>query len=397
MAVDAPRAYACYEMARQCMKLSRKHSATLTLGFLIVLATPPLFHAQTSTPTPNDANATASPAPVGQAPDEATKKISDLVHAGKYAEAQKLTEGLLIAYPDDQRLIKAKVLIEQMLAPSGSTTAAPVSSQPAADANAAQLTGMDKVDYDTLILLARQARQATDLDEQKKLLQQFMDQSSAFLQKHPDQMLLWQLRAASAISLDEPMLGYEAGQKLLSAGAADSSEPDLRRLLAQLNGNGWLDKQKAEDDKKYGGVLGTWNISWSIGTAANENGSGDKEAFVKSDSGDIEGYFISVEGWKAPRPNIRGIINASGNISWEMYLRTTKMDPYLLGGHNFIVNDVPGKQLYPSGWQPPVVYVRSDDKRTMTMKFSQQTPNIKRDSGYVAEHPVTWTFEKVGD
>lgn len=142
-----------------------------------------------------------------------TKKITDLVHAGKYAEAQQLTNGLLIAYPDDQRLIKAKALIEKLLAPSDSPSVAPsthASAQPATTANADQLTGMDKVDYNALIELARQAQQYTNLEQQNALLQQFMDQSSVFLQKHPDQMLLWQLRGATAIGLKEPMEGYEA-------------------------------------------------------------------------------------------------------------------------------------------------------------------------------------------
>jgi hypothetical protein len=29
------------------------------------------------------------------------KKLSDLVHAGKYTEAQQLTAALLLAFPDD--------------------------------------------------------------------------------------------------------------------------------------------------------------------------------------------------------------------------------------------------------------------------------------------------------
>jgi hypothetical protein len=181
-----------------------------------------------------------------------TNKITDLYHAGKYAEAQQLTTGLLVAYPDDQRLIKAIALLEKMLAPGGSANAAPggnqptnnaAPAQPAASTNAEQLTGMDKVDYDALIELARQAQQTTDLEQQKTLLKRFMDESSAFLRKHPDQMLLWQLRAASAINLNEPMAGYEAGQKLLGA---DSNDSNVRRLLAQLKNNGWLDKQQAE-------------------------------------------------------------------------------------------------------------------------------------------------------
>lgn len=71
---------------------------------------------------PDNANATASAPsmPSGkQASDDMTKKITELVHAGKYAEAQQLTTGLRVAYPDDQRLIKAKGLIEKLLAASG--------------------------------------------------------------------------------------------------------------------------------------------------------------------------------------------------------------------------------------------------------------------------------------
>jgi hypothetical protein len=203
-------------------------------------------------------------APAGQAPDEATKKISDLVNAEKYVEAQKLTEGLLIAYPNDQQLLKAKTLIEQMLAPTPSTPAA--NNQPATPAT--QLTGMDKVEYNALIVLARQAQQTTDLDEQKKLLQQFMGQSSPFLQKHPDLTLLWKFRVLSALSLNEPRMGYEAGQKLLAEGAADSNDPTLQDLLAQLRNKDWLDKQSMENAQEYHQLLsldpsltyGPWSI-----------------------------------------------------------------------------------------------------------------------------------------
>jgi hypothetical protein len=130
-----------------------------------------------------------------------------------------LTTGLLVAYPNDQRLIKAKALIEKLLAPAGSTSATPTSNQPintVAPAQAAlatsteSLTGMERIDYKALVERARQAQQTADLAQQKTLLQQFMDQSGVFLQRHPDQVLLWQLRAASSISLNDPMAGYEA-------------------------------------------------------------------------------------------------------------------------------------------------------------------------------------------
>ena len=226
---------------------------------VLVLVSVCLSPAQQLSRPPADTNAPAtSPTPAAQAPDDVTNKITELVHAEKYAEAQQLTTGLLLAYPNDQRLIKAKELLDKLLTPARSAPGSnpPTNNiapaQPAANTTSKQLTGMDKVDYDALIELAREAQQTTDLPRQKTLLQQFMDQSSLFLQKHPDEMLIWQLRATTAISLNDPAAGYEAGQRLIAAGAADGNDSNVRRLLAQLKNKGWLDQQgvqKAEEPK----------------------------------------------------------------------------------------------------------------------------------------------------
>jgi hypothetical protein len=201
------------------------------------------------------ASATTTTAPTAQAPDDVLKKLSDLVHARKYAEAQQTVAALLLLYPGDQRLIKAQALLDNALASlkpadSPENANAPANSvasdQPLADTNSERLTGMDKVDYHALIELARQAQQTTDLEQQKASLNQFLDQSTPFLQKHPRELLLWQLRAASALSLNEPMVGYEAGQQLLAMGAADSNDPNLQSLLGQLRNKNWLDQQGAE-------------------------------------------------------------------------------------------------------------------------------------------------------
>jgi hypothetical protein len=229
----------------------KKLSKSIVLGCVLSLSCLPPVCAQTPTnaPTNNSAIEASRTAPV-QAPDEVTNKITDLVHAGKYVEAQQLTTGLLLAYPNDQRLIKAKALLDRLVAPADSTGTPPSSSAPTGSpsqplpSKASELTGMDRVEFDSLIELGREAQQATDLDQQKKVLHDFMDRSSTFLEKHPDEMLLWQLRAASAISLDEPVAAYDAGQKLLAAGAADSKDSNLRRLLAQLNLKGWMDKER---------------------------------------------------------------------------------------------------------------------------------------------------------
>jgi len=253
------------------MKPSRRRSSTLTLGLLFTLATLPPLHAQAPGNVPVDTKpSTTNPAPAGQAPDEVMKKLSDLVHAGKYAEAQQTVAALLILYPDDQRLVKAKVLLDKASvtpgAPSGAPSANPPTRNVASAQPASDLAGMDKVDYDGLIELARQAQQNADFEEQKAALKQFMDQSTSFLQKHPDQMLLWQFSVVSAISLNDPLAGYEAGQKLLAAGAADSNDPALQQLLGQLKNKGWIDKQSAERQAavaRTDWVIGTWSVSWS--------------------------------------------------------------------------------------------------------------------------------------
>jgi hypothetical protein len=223
-------------------------SQATVLGFALLLAVPPLHAQQAPSAPPPSGQAAAPDVAPAQAPDEMTRKISELVHAGKYAEAQQLTSGLLIAYPGDQRLVKAKALIDSLISDTASGTAAGGSAPavPTPEATARRLAGADQLDYEALIELAHQAQQTTDLAEQTRLLQQFMEMSAAFLQKHPEQLLLWQVRAASAVSLNLPMAGYDAAQHLLAAGAMESSDPNLHQLLAKLKLLGWLDRSKAE-------------------------------------------------------------------------------------------------------------------------------------------------------
>ena len=340
-------------------------------------------------------DASSQPA-AARASDEMTQRITDLVNAGKYLEAQALTTGLLVAYPNDERLIQTQALLKRLVPTAAvpSTPAISLSAQPATGADAGHLTGMDKVDYNALIERARQAQQTTDPEQQKSSLQRFLSDSSLFLQKHPEQMLLWQIRAAAAISVNDPDAGYEAAQKLLAAGVADSNDPALQRLLAQLKNNGWLDKQGVENFKKYAWIVGTWSISWSFGEKPDQQGTGPKEIFAKSDSGEIEGYYFPKNGHKNRRPNMRGTILAS-QVSWKQYLENADHDPEDPGGLTFVVDDAPGRPYYPSGWQPPISYVLSDDKRTMTMLFPQQSP--KRNNKFALQHPVTLVFEKVSD
>ena len=351
-----------------------------------------------------------STSPVSQAPDEVIKKLSALIHGEKYTEAQQLISGLMIAYPDDARLIKAKGLLEKLLTTAKPGESSSANGQPTAPATQTQpaqgqFTGMDKLEYNSLIELGREAQQTTDLEQQKTSLKQFMSKSSAFLLKHPEQMLLWQIRAAAALSLDDADAGYEAGQKLLAAGAADSGDSNQMQILSKLNNKGWLDKEKLEYAKKYAWIVGTWRMSSSDYDTGQIQPSDEKEIFSKTDSGDIEGCYVSTRGYRVTnqKPDMRGRIVATGEIEWERYLFKfaskkdgKELDLYQPATYKILVDPVPGNELFPSGWHAPTSYSLSDDKKTMTMVFPRQTGLRKRKT-LGSEHPVTMVFEKISD
>jgi hypothetical protein len=402
-----------------------KLSTSLTFGFVLALMVGPSIQAQTAPHAPANLPA-ANPAPA-----EVLKKLSDLIHAGKYADAQQLAAGLLLAYPDDQRLIKAKALLDKAVSSSQPADTEASANQPsssvappAAGANPTPLTGMDKVEYNSLIELARQAQQTTDLGQQKMLLQKFMTESRPFAEQHQDDMLIWQLRAAAALSLNEPIEGYEAGQELLSAGAADSNDPNLQHLMAQLNLQGWLDHKKAEfreQEKGFDWLLGTWTATWDWWWG--EIHGRDQEQFVATDSG-IDGYIVGGDGVRNAEPDFRGKMLDSGEIQWECYMPPAdtggmfvfrrvgggiftkvtigrRSDPqgYYAGNlHHFGYDphstDTGDKPFYPSGWRPVASYKISSDKRTMTIVILPQ--DVEPNSKFASRFPVTLVLKKAG-
>lgn len=191
----------------------------------------------------NSAPAAGEPAPAPElAPDDVTRKISELVHAGKYAEARQLTLGLLAVYPGDQRLVKTKELLDKLIASGGA--AAGQNTQPASTPQPPALNGMDKVEFNSLIELARQAQASKDLNEQTHLMEDFLVKSVPFVRAHPEQLTIWQLRAAVAIILNQPAAGNQAGKKMLDLGAADHGDAAAQEVLAKLKLMGWLDDDK---------------------------------------------------------------------------------------------------------------------------------------------------------
>lgn len=342
---------------------------------LLSLIFPPVLYAQmaTSVPAVKTNAAAANRAPAGQAPAEVVKKLSNLVHAAKYDEAQQLITGLLIAYPNDQRLIQAQSLVAKLLASakpadSASGDSQPTNSiaQPAVSATPSQLTGMDKVEFNSLIEMAKEAEQNTNLDQQKASLIQFMNESRTFLLKYPEQVILWKFRALISLSLDQPDAGYEAGQKLLEAGAADSNDPTLQQLISQLKIKGWLNKQgvekakqKIEEDKKYSWLIGTWvgTQSW-FSKAAFDYGQKQnnvKDEFIKSASRPgVEGYAYNTNNVRDNTPSFKFTVfnleEMSLSTNWKANLHAPDPD-----------------------WQPITSFALSSDKRTITIVWMKHT------------------------
>ncbi len=308
------------------MQSFRHQLSLLTWLICLSLALSTTGSAQSNPPADSNGKV-ADTSTSGQAPDAVMKKLSDLVHAGKYMEAQQLTSGLLVAYPADQRLSKAKALLDKALAPPKpsdpvASSNLPTSSVGSSPQPVSNLTGMDKVDYNALIELAREAQQNTDLKQQKQSLQQFMDQSGSFLQKHPDQMLLWQLRAASAINLNDPMAGYEAGQKLVAAGAVDSNDGNLQQLLAQLRNKDWLDEKEAAKQAKYSWIVGAWSLHYSRLDESRHVREGDENVEFSGSDSVFEGKATDQNSVK--RGQVKVTILNSGEIRCEMYAVTVQ-------------------------------------------------------------------------
>ena len=263
------------------------------------------------------------------APDDVTRKISELVHAGKYAEAQQLTTGLLAVYPGDQRLVKTNDLLGKLMAKSGS--AKPDSAQ-SADRQPPPLSGMDRVEFNSLIELARQAQTSTDLTEQTQLMEDFLVKSDPFVHAHPDQLAIWQLRVAVSISLNQPVIGNQAGRKMLDLGAADSGDPAAQEVLARLKLMGWLDDDKvaqlqktadAERSKKF---EEDQRVKYTFAVA---HLSGLHYEFghitITEDGLDYSGTDGREQ---VLRSNVREVKLAANTDSWGVYFITIK-------GHNF--------------------------------------------------------------
>lgn len=166
------------------------------------------------------------------ATEEDWRQIESLVQQDKSAEAVAKIDELLKTNPDDQNLKQMR----DKLAPTARPKAA-----------VAGLSEDDQLELDTLIDIAREALASSNPNEQTKLLSEFLEKGKPFVAAHPDQTKIWLLRAVSALALDRPQDGWEAGQKLTALGMKQSQDPQTRQVMAKLNRKGWLNENFSEE------------------------------------------------------------------------------------------------------------------------------------------------------
>jgi len=127
---------------------------------------------------------------------------------------------------------------------------------------------MDKVEYNTLIELAREAQQGTGLEQQRASLNQFMDKRPFVLaEASGPRYFSGSFARHRPISLNDPMAAYEAGQKLIATGAADSNDPNMQRLFSgnSIARAGSISTKRGcrKASEMRMAVLGTWTIHYT--------------------------------------------------------------------------------------------------------------------------------------
>ena len=139
-----------------------------------------------------------------------------------------------------------------------------------------------------------------------------------------------------------------------------------------------------EDSKKYGGILGTWSITWAFeagGWADLLPHDMGKTVFSKTDTGGVEMYYPNSFPVSDPRYG-------------KLFLRGTMLNPEEI---RWEVNLAPALGCCPSGWQPVISYEIGNDKKTMKVVVPSQWATEKDSKKGSRQQPVTYIFTKISD
>ena len=207
----------------------------------------------------------------GQA-DEARQALADarkLAPAEKQAGLNRIESELTASAP------------AQPAAPLKTTVVVPVATQAVATPPSANApTAEQRRHYNVLILVMEDAEKAADLSSRQRIMGEFLEQSAIYLKNFPDDGRVWTLRALACIELDRADDGILAARALERLGLANSAEPKITRLVANLDRKGWSKGKTAEERRAANrrvADLGLWLIWIEPGEFSMGSGTGDRE------------------------------------------------------------------------------------------------------------------------
>jgi len=111
--------------------------------------------------------------------------------------------------------------------------------------SAATLSDEDRLELATLQRMMQTAPNQRSPAAIKAGLGEVLKRSAGFVEKHPDYLPVWLLRARLALELNQRKAGVEAGRKLKELGALTATEPNLLATMAELNARDWLSEKAA--------------------------------------------------------------------------------------------------------------------------------------------------------
>lgn len=91
-----------------------------------------------------------------------------------------------------------------------------------------------------LMLVMEDAEKAGDLSSRQRLLREFLDQSATYVKDFPDDGKVWILRAQTCVELERADDGILAARALEGLGLANSTDPKIARIVANLDRKGWF-------------------------------------------------------------------------------------------------------------------------------------------------------------
>lgn len=105
------------------------------------------------------------------------------------------------------------------------------------------LSDGDRLELATLQRMTQAAPSQTSPAAIKAALAEVLKRSAGFVEKHPDHLPTWHLRARLALELNQRKAGAQAGKKLKEFGALTSADAKILATMAELNARDWLSEK----------------------------------------------------------------------------------------------------------------------------------------------------------